>query len=110
MVAGNYASFVDSGDFKPNPAQSTLDPAFPTDLSGHFTAQIELLAFPHRWSFAILDYQSNVLLRGVTRTSEHATAIVTAWDVIVCALPEADDPSLGWADAEGDVDGWSTAK
>ena len=71
---------------------------FPSDLSGHFWATLEHRPEIDRWAFEIIDYQGNVLLSGLARSPSQATAIVLAWDQVIVAAGDDEDPSLGWPD------------
>ena len=71
---------------------------FPEDLSGHFWARLKRREDLDRWQFEVLDYQNNVMLAGFARTVGQATAIVTAWDSVVAAGSDEEDPSLDWSD------------
>jgi hypothetical protein len=71
---------------------------FPGDLTGHFWATSEYLPKVDRWAFKIFDYQNNVLLSGVAYSERQAAAIVKAWDRVIVASDDEEDPSFGWLD------------
>ncbi len=71
---------------------------FPSDLTGHFWATSEYLPKVDRWAFKIFDYQNNVLLSGVAYSERQAAAIVNAWDRVIVASDDEEDPSMGWPD------------
>ncbi len=71
---------------------------FPSDLMGHFWATSEYLPEVDRWAFKIFDYQNNVLLSGVAYSERQAAAIVNAWDRVIVASDDEEDPSMGWPD------------
>jgi hypothetical protein len=80
---------------------------FPDDLSGHFWTVLERREDLDRFVFSIVDYQNNILLKGVASSHEQAAEIVHAWDQII-ASGRSDDPSLGSAPGgSGLVDGWA---
>jgi hypothetical protein len=83
---------------------------FPDDLSGHFWARVEFRDDLGRYVFSIIDYQDNVLLKGVATSVQQASAIVTAWDAVIVS-DVGDDPSLGMAkESAGLLDGWAQAE
>lgn len=71
---------------------------FPGDLSGHFWATLTHRPDLDRWAFEILDCQNNVMLSGLARSQSQAAAIVRAWDQVIAASGDGEDPSLDWAE------------
>jgi len=71
---------------------------FPGDLTCHFWATSEYDLELDRWSFKIFDYQNNVLLSGLAYSERQAAAIVNAWDQVIVASDDQEDPSMGWSD------------
>lgn len=71
---------------------------FPSDLTGHFWATSEYRPELDRWAFKILDYQNNVLLSGFAFSEGQAAAIVNAWDQVIVASDDEEDPSMDWLD------------
>ncbi len=71
---------------------------FPTDLTGHFWATSEYRPTLDRWAFTIFDYQNNVLLHGLAFSERQAAAIVNAWDQVIVASDDDEDPSMDGVD------------
>ncbi|MGC1209810.1 MAG: hypothetical protein WA890_00870 [Micromonospora sp.] len=71
---------------------------FPSDLTGHFWATLEYRTELDRWAVKILDYQNNVLLSGIAFSEGQAAAIVNAWDRVIVASGDEEDPSMDWLD------------
>lgn len=71
---------------------------FPSDLTGHFWATSEYRPELDRCAFKIFDYQNNVLLSGLACSERQAAAIVNAWDQVIVASGDEEDPSMGWSD------------
>ena len=71
---------------------------FPSDLTGHFWATSEFLSKIDRWTFKVFDYQNNVLLSGVACSKRQAAAFVNAWDRVIVASGDFEDPSMDWPD------------
>jgi hypothetical protein len=76
---------------------------FPSDLTGHFWATSDYQPELERWAFKIFDYQNNVLLSGLACSQRQAAAIVNAWDQVIVASEEEDDPSMSWLDPINDT-------
>jgi hypothetical protein len=74
---------------------------FPSDLTGHFWASSEYQPKVDRWAFEVRDYQNNLLLSGLAYSEHQAAAIVEAWDQVILASDEAEDPSMDWPDQQG---------